>query len=73
MSNEKEKKKIQWITDEAIEANKIILLSEDDPRGFLHTDKTPKEIDEIVERYLKKNPPKIYVVSSPEEDKKKNE
>ena len=48
------KKSITWIIDDLIEENKIILLEYNDPVAFLHTDKTPEEVDQFIKDYLAK-------------------
>ena len=49
------KKKLTWITDENIPENEIIFVVYDDIKSFVHTDKTPEEIEAIVRAYMKAN------------------
>lgn len=66
--NKPNDKKVALIGDD----NKIILIDEDDPRGFLVTDKTPKEVDEILKRYIKKTEPKVFMISTNTKKDKKD-
>jgi hypothetical protein len=49
------KKKLTWIIDENVPDNELILVEYDDPAAFLHTDKTPEEVETIVRAYMKAN------------------
>ena len=50
--------------------NEIIFIEKNDPRGFLYTDKTPEEVQKIIDRYIKKIKPKVYKISTKKNDKK---